>query len=57
MAQKIPASGKAHSQGMSYEEYSTHREKMCMRMEKVMRKKVNRRLSLAIPLPINSQSE
>ena len=34
MAQGTPASGKEHSQGMSYEEYSTFREKMRMRMEK-----------------------
>lgn len=35
MAQEFPPSDRELRQGMSYEEYSAHREKMRLRMEKV----------------------
>lgn len=35
MAQEFPPTDSKHRQGMSYEEYSAHREKMRLRMEKM----------------------
>jgi len=35
MAQEFPPADREHRQGMSYEEYSAHREKMRLRMEKM----------------------